>query len=491
MRTIFVVCVIVFAASTGHGQQALSNLPGFNRIVVNPAFAAIDDDLTISFSNERTRLAGPLSLRKNVFTTEVPLINQANGRRYAGLGIHLYDKSLDDGSMRQTFGGFSACYNLIVAHSHHVAFGIQTVYATNKYNIQSFTSGNQWIAQEFRHDPSLPLGEAEPSTSQSYLGISSGMVWYVQRERYSPPAFYTSIAAHNLNRPLGSSSDKSIQPVFQFEAGGRIASSSRTTVKPLVIQSLSSDHYDMRFSLAGEFNFINRNGSKLVKPGSIEIVANHEVNEFIGTGLAFHQPVMSVGVNYNIPIRQTTAFMVHTFEFALMIRTCMWKGKSRRAPSSPPVPASNRTFEFENEQNDVTTVNELEDLFKEISRHSDIRSVQFELEKDFRFAYGRSMLDEEGRRFLDELFVLLRDNPSYVLQVIGHTDTSGKASINYKLSMDRAEAVARYLREKGLDESRIATKGAGDTQPISPNDTPINRAKNRRVQFIIAEKRTD
>jgi len=73
--------------------------------------------------------------------------------------------------------------------------------------------------------------------------------------------------------------------------------------------------------------------------------------------------------------------------------------------------------------------------------------------------------------------------PETSFDIVGHTDNVGSPATNKKLSADRAESVKRYLVEKGIDESRISTRGAGDTQPVASNKTAEGRAKNRRIEF--------
>ncbi|NBP68312.1 MAG: OmpA family protein [Cytophagia bacterium] len=114
-----------------------------------------------------------------------------------------------------------------------------------------------------------------------------------------------------------------------------------------------------------------------------------------------------------------------------------------------------------------------------------VKSVEFELEKDFKFTFGRAELNQEAKVYLDELYVLLKNNPEYQLEIIGHTDNVGKHLANYHLSTARAQAVAQYLKQIGLAPDRVKYIGRGDTEPVAPNDTEENKAKNRRVEFII------
>jgi len=67
------------------------------------------------------------------------------------------------------------------------------------------------------------------------------------------------------------------------------------------------------------------------------------------------------------------------------------------------------------------------------------------------------------------------------LTVIGHTDSTGSAEYNRDLSERRAESVADFLAEQGLDRSRMSTDGRGESEPVASNETSAGRARNRRV----------
>ncbi len=74
------------------------------------------------------------------------------------------------------------------------------------------------------------------------------------------------------------------------------------------------------------------------------------------------------------------------------------------------------------------------------------------------------------------------------IQVEGHTDAIGRAAYNMKLSEQRAEAVKKYLVDRGVLPSRIKVKGFGESMPIAPNNTEKGRSLNRRTEIVIVEK---
>ena len=86
---------------------------------------------------------------------------------------------------------------------------------------------------------------------------------------------------------------------------------------------------------------------------------------------------------------------------------------------------------------------------------------------------------------LKEIAAALSENPGVRVKIIGHTDSDGDDAKNMDLSKRRAESVKNELaRTFGIDAARFETDGKGETQPVAPNDNAVNKALNRRVEFI-------
>jgi outer membrane protein OmpA-like peptidoglycan-associated protein len=87
---------------------------------------------------------------------------------------------------------------------------------------------------------------------------------------------------------------------------------------------------------------------------------------------------------------------------------------------------------------------------------------------------------------IEEIDKIIRNIDSKsTIEISAHTDDIGAEDINQKLSQKRAESVVNYLIAKGIDKSRLVAKGYGESMPKVPNDTPKNRALNRRVEFKV------
>jgi outer membrane protein OmpA-like peptidoglycan-associated protein len=86
---------------------------------------------------------------------------------------------------------------------------------------------------------------------------------------------------------------------------------------------------------------------------------------------------------------------------------------------------------------------------------------------------------------LNDVVSILKDNPSFKVQIDGHTDNVGKDDYNHELSHQRAASVKAYLVSKGIDESRLTSFGYGEERPVADNNTATGRAKNRRVEMTL------
>lgn len=101
------------------------------------------------------------------------------------------------------------------------------------------------------------------------------------------------------------------------------------------------------------------------------------------------------------------------------------------------------------------------------------------------FDVNSDKVKAESYGTLKEIAQVLTENPTVKVKIVGHTDGDGDAAKNLDLSKRRAASVKAELSKTfAIDGARIETDGKGKTEPIAPNDTPANKAQNRRVEFI-------
>lgn len=115
---------------------------------------------------------------------------------------------------------------------------------------------------------------------------------------------------------------------------------------------------------------------------------------------------------------------------------------------------------------------------------TDTKVVGLKLD-NINFATNKTELAAEDKADLDKVVEYMKDKPASYVIIAGYTDNVGSRDHNEGLSRGRAEMVGRYLKEHGIDESRMVLFWYGPENPIVANDSPANQAKNRRVELAV------
>lgn len=101
------------------------------------------------------------------------------------------------------------------------------------------------------------------------------------------------------------------------------------------------------------------------------------------------------------------------------------------------------------------------------------------------FDVNKDIVKPESYGTLNDIAKVLNEVPDVKVKIVGHTDSDGADAANLDLSKRRAAAVKNELvKTFNVNGERLVTDGMGETQPVAPNDTPSNKALNRRVEFI-------
>lgn len=102
-----------------------------------------------------------------------------------------------------------------------------------------------------------------------------------------------------------------------------------------------------------------------------------------------------------------------------------------------------------------------------------------------KFEVDSSTITPEGIETIKKVYAILKKYPNKKMEIAGHTDSDGDAKYNQNLSQERVDMVKKALIQFGLNGENFTTKGYGESKPLVPNDSPENKAKNRRVEFIL------
>ena len=173
----------------------------------------------------------------------------------------------------------------------------------------------------------------------------------------------------------------------------------------------------------------------------------------------------------------------------------------RKQPDKPPSALAPQTGV------EKTDIERLGEQFRELAKQEGLEStvtvsaspngkrLTVRLSESLLFAAGNSMLTPEAQSLIDKIADIIR-KANKPVRVEGHTDNvpihTAQFQSNWELSTARASSVIRYMVDQlGFSPEILSASGYGEYRPIAPNDTSENRAKNRRVEFVITETDED
>lgn len=131
------------------------------------------------------------------------------------------------------------------------------------------------------------------------------------------------------------------------------------------------------------------------------------------------------------------------------------------------------------------TVLDLESAKRDLKAKENELEVRIELPADVLFDVDKADIRADAVQALTHLGTVIRAYTGAV-RLVGHTDSDGSDAHNLDLSRRRAESVKAWLvANAAIPAARFATEGAGEAQPVAPNDTPANKQRNRRVDVVV------
>ncbi|WP_299218685.1 OmpA family protein [uncultured Aquimarina sp.] len=128
--------------------------------------------------------------------------------------------------------------------------------------------------------------------------------------------------------------------------------------------------------------------------------------------------------------------------------------------------------------------------YKEVNRNITLEEIKVGAKarlNNIFFDTGKSNLTIESRLDLNRIVKMMKDSPTMIVEIGGHTDNVGEESLNMSLSFKRAQSVKHYLVQAGISADRLNAKGYGENEPFTTNLTEEGKALNRRTEFLIKD----
>lgn len=446
----------------------------YTPLLTNPAMVSSQDDISV-FMNYRNQ---PTIIDENfqniMFSGIYPLINSK--RRWGGIGATFVNDQ--NGRFLRLNGGMLAfSYNVQLGKKHYLGLGLQGGYFQRSIDYSAETTSSQWDEFSSTFVEGLGQGEEGFNNTSSYFTLGTGLWWQLEDENGRPKA-WLSAAFHNVNEPNISFYNEVDTPLRirgTYAGAYRVWENDKWEIMP-TFRLVSRSNQD-QFNLGSWARYKLSNGDGFIKQGSIGVGLWYNFNDAFVPSVEFVQPRYFAAFSFDIATSEDAQLWQgnSTFELTLGVKFPQAaKARKQEIPFSPlETLASDYPSIPDNTSPvvDVVKVKVIEDEFTD--------------EGNFRFALASSNLDERSAILLDSVVKVLNKYPDATITVAGHSCDIGAADRNLVLSKNRAGTMKQYLVQRGIDPSRVATTGYGESKPLVPNTSEANRKINRRVSFHI------
>jgi type IX secretion system PorP/SprF family membrane protein len=463
MKNILIITILLLSVVGFTQQMPQTNVYGYNKYAINPAYAGASGCTEINFShlNQWVKIEGaPL--------TSLLSANTRIGKSLGVGGQVLIDKI---GMLQQVSGLGSVSYGFTFANVHKVRAGLSLGF--NQYRLDPSSA----IVFD-PNDPIVTGGNQSAGTVNTEIGFT-----------YNWNNLEISMASKQL-----------IQAYSNFGYAGLNGYGLRRHATMYASYNIDiNDKWTMRPSL---FAKGTNNGYQL------DINADAIYKNFIYAGLGYRtrvgliaragvniQDLFFVGYAYETPMSNIAGYSAGSHEIMLGLRFCK---KEKTKPEVVKVEPKDSAQIAKVEpiiQIDTVYITRVDTVFIEKiaeARNTMTEEMQLKNEgqlpiKSILFEFDKAIVQKLSFGELESLINLLNTRSNLIIALEGHTDAKGQESYNVNLSKNRVNAVKEFLVANGIKEDRIKLNYFGENKPKAENETPEGRKINRRVDiyFIV------
>lgn len=463
MKNILIITILLLSAVGFAQQMPQTNVYGYNKYAINPAYAGASGCTEVNFShlNQWVKIEGaPL--------TSLLSANTRIGKSLGVGGQVLIDKI---GMLQQVSGLGSVSYGFTFANVHKVRAGLSLGF--NQYRLDPSSA----IVFD-PNDPIVTGGNQSAGTVNTEIGFTYN--W------------------NNLE--IAMASKQLIQAYSNFGYAGLNGYGLRRHATMYASYNIDiNDKWTMKPSLFGKGT---NNGYQL------DINADAIYKNFIYAGLGYRtrvgliaragvniQDLFFVGYAYETPMSNIAGYSAGSHEIMLGLRFCK---KEKTKPEVVKVEPKDSAQIAKVEpiiQIDTVYITRVDTVYIEKiaeARNNMTEEMQLKSEgqlpiKSILFEFDKAIVQKVSYGELESLINLLNTRPNLIIALEGHTDAKGQESYNVNLSKNRVNAVKEFLVANGIKEDRIKINYFGENKPKAENETPEGRKINRRVDiyFIV------
>jgi type IX secretion system PorP/SprF family membrane protein len=505
MRKVAVLGIILLSTTQfALGQYFHYSQYNFASQRVNPAIVAASNYASLGMIYRNQSTGGSFNLNSNLLSASYPILKRKTGQRWSGVGVTLMDDRAG-GIFATQEASVSYALNIPLSKFQTISLGFKGLFQQRRVNLDGLFTGSQYITDR-GFDRSIFNGESLQYLNNNFFTISTGLYWQ-QTDKNGMRNAYWGVSIFDFNKPNASFSkaDDPYSSTAVFSAGVKMYKHDKVSVMPEILFTHSAGNNVINAGAVTSYSLAEAKGKSLSR---IDILTKYVVGRSGILGLQLHRENFSIGCSYDFPVIKSNVGNLGAFEVGIEIRKLVeskYKRKTTNVKKTPakvpvvsqkpktPVKPSTSTAKDSTQRKPVaktlqTTLKHKQDSVIATAEAGNVKHQPLILEKitlHFNFEFNSSDLDDDSKKYLDDLAEALNENDHLRIKLTGHTDNVGSAKFNQKLSLYRADSIKDYLKEKGIDPGRIDTEGRGLNEPLNENKTEEERSKNRRVELVI------
>ena len=465
MKNIIILSTL-FLSLVGFSQQMpQTNVYGYNKYIINPAYAGASGCTEINFShlNQWVRIEGaPL--------TSLLSANTRIGKSLGVGGQILIDKI---GMLQQVSGLGSVSYGFTFANVHQIRAGLSLGF--NQYRLDPSSA----IVFD-PNDPIVTGGNQSAGTVNTEIGFT-----YTWKNLEIAMASKQLIQAYS-NFGYEGLNGYGLKRHATIFASYNVDINDKWTVKPSLFGKGTSNGYQLDFNSDAIYkNFIYAGLGYRTRVG---LIARAGVNI---------QDLFFVGYAYETPMSNIAGYSAGSHEFMLGLRFC------KKEKNKPEI-VKNKTIDSTQIaklqpiiQIDTVFVERVDTVYivEKVIEDKNIVNINNQVKnegelpmKSILFEFDKAIVQKVSFGELESLINLLNTRQNLIIALDGHTDAKGQESYNVNLSKNRVNAVKEFLVANGIKADRIKINYFGENKPKAENETPEGRKINRRVDIYFIEE---
>lgn len=455
---------------------------------INPALLSAEKDVKVSLNYHQTDLFKGLLMKNLQTSLTYPLSFIRNDRIPQVLGVCVtYSNTGRQGLVNSTGANLAFSQGIVLNRWSVLSAGLQvSYYFFSNGNPGNYTTGSQWIDGS-GFDPASSSNENINFEAIKLFTVSTGINWHIKDGNASKGNLGVSI--YQLNKPSFSfMNEKNVLDMKYIIHGDyRIFHRKDLSIAPrglMVYQNINLYSAGALISYA----FKSDNPFLPIRDCNLQLGLDYRINQAGIFSLNIEQEKYIFGLSYAMAINRSKVF----FNYGSNIELCLvlkFSKNKKAAVKSDEYPIGETRLVFNKGTDNPRATDKPQQLYQNNYQLDSVyvtgEKYRVQLRQDFKFKFNEAALTAEAQIYLDDLAKMLKQNPRLKVEVIGHTDDVGTEEANQLISGKRAQVVIDYLVSKGIKSVRLKLTAKGKSEPVAPNTTEENKAKNRRVEFII------